>query len=594
MQDKIITQLHECFTRLPLTPTESLELALQLLAWAKLSNMSEIPEGIRLSDHLLNEPGKLQNALQQLERGEGLVHQAFQGSNLVRLDPLKLRPALELTLRLINTGLLRSFEPTAAIASAAAQLRSEGAVPEEVANLMAGLTDIHAGESAYVPWDFWGSLASRMARADAEVYLETPLQSAMPALAGLLNEQPFQVHYADPILSPSAVENGKPCAFDVAIAFPPLGMRYTMDAVNKDWYDRFPEKTASGTILAIRHLLSQSRRRVVLAVANSVLFSAGAERVLREDLISQGKIEAVISMPAGLLSHTNIAFSILVLNPAGGTGKIKFINADIPQFCTPISKARCQLSNIDHLLAQIASGVETDNLVQVAVEDVLKNDAQLQVSRYVLPSSQKKLLARLNAEPTASLGELVSTVRPMLISPREEGETIEVMEVTVSDLPPYGFIQATGRMVKVPSHLDARAEQQFLRPFDIVLIVKGSVGKVGIIPNDVPPPGPGGWIAGQSAIVLRVPEKSAIDARALAMLLRSAIGQELLNGIVSGASSIKLIQLRELERLQILLPDQESSQHAIHALEKEADLQQEIDRLRQEQAKIAADLWFLA
>ncbi|MOA09008.1 hypothetical protein D3C78_1288140 [compost metagenome] len=181
----------------------------------------------------------------------------------------------------------------------------------------------------------------------------------------------------------------------------------------------------------------------------------------------------------------------------------------------------------------------------------------------------------------------------MLITNREGEETIEAMEVSVADLPSYGFIQATGRIVKVPSSLDAKSAQQFLRPFDIVLIVKGSVGKVGIVPHDVPPPGPGGWIAGQSAIVLRVPDDSVVDARALAVLLRSAIGQELLNGIVSGASSIKLIQLRELERLPVLITDQETNDRAIHALEKEADLQQAIDRLRQEQSQTAADLWSL-
>ena len=52
------------------------------------------------------------------------------------------------------------------------------------------------------------------------------------------------------------------------------------------------------------------------------------------------------------------------------------------------------------------------------------------------------------------------------------------------------------------STLEENADQ-FLRPDVIVLIIKGSVGKVGIVPTDVPESDPGGWVAGQSAIVLR-------------------------------------------------------------------------------------------
>ncbi len=593
MQERIISEVQECLRGLPLTPAASLELALQLLAWAKLSSAGDISEDARLCAQLLSDQSKLQNALQRLELHDGLVHQSFQNSGLSRLDPLKLRPALDLVLHLLSTGVLHNFDPITAITSAASLLRDAPVIPLEIANLMTGLAAIQKGESTYAPWDFLGQLASLSACAGAEAYLETPIRSAIPALAGVLSAQSFQVHYADPILSPSAVEGGKLRTFDTTIAFPPINARYDLDAVDKDWYGRFPEKTASGNVLAIRHLLHQTRRRAVMAVSNSVLFSAGAERTLREELISQGKIEAVISMPAGLLSNTSIAFSILILNPAGHTSTIRFVNADTPQFCTQIARARCQLINVDQLLAQIEAGAETDSMVLATVAEVLKNDAQLQVSRYVLPNSQKKLMARLDTEPTVTLSKLVSTVRPMLVSQREEVETMTAMEISVSDLPSYGFIQATGRLVQVPSQLDTRTEQQFLRPFDIVLIVKGSVGRVGIVPQDVPPPGPGGWIAGQSAIVLRVGNESTMDARALAVLLRSAIGQELLNSIVSGASSIKLIQLRELERLKILLPDAESSRRAIQSLEKEAYLQQEIERLRHEQAMVAADLWSL-
>jgi type I restriction enzyme M protein len=124
----------------------------------------------------------------------------------------------------------------------------------------------------------------------------------------------------------------------------------------------------------------------------------------------------------------------------------------------------------------------------------------------------------------------------------------------------------------------------------LVLVIKGSVKKLGIAPSTVPPPGPGGWIVGQSAIILRTTHKSAIDPRALAMQLRSPFGQELLQSIISGAT-IPMIQLRELMRLAVLVPSPETSQRAIEALETEAKLQEEIVELKAKQDRLAAQLW---
>jgi restriction endonuclease S subunit len=81
-----------------------------------------------------------------------------------------------------------------------------------------------------------------------------------------------------------------------------------------------------------------------------------------------------------------------------------------------------------------------------------------------------------------------------------------------------------------------------------------------------------------------------MDARALAMQLRSPFGQKILSGINS-ASTIPLIQLRELLRLQILIPDGETIQRAADALNQEAQLQLEIDRLYQQQSEVAKNLW---
>jgi type I restriction enzyme M protein len=61
------------------------------------------------------------------------------------------------------------------------------------------------------------------------------------------------------------------------------------------------------------------------------------------------------------------------------------------------------------------------------------------------------------------------------------------------------------------------------------------VGKVGIVPTDVPEPGPGGWVAGRSAIGLRC-KQDAFDPRAIEVQLGSETGQNVLKLATTGAT----------------------------------------------------------
>jgi len=599
MKEKVINQMLESFhATTPLTFTESLELVIQILVWIKLSTTKAIPEELQLNAALLNDhPSRTLEVLNQLGREDNeLLRQAFSdGKWLNRLDPLSLRPALGLALRLNDTGILQGLDIIDVIMTVLSRDKYSGEfpLPIEVVSLLVALSNICPGDSVYTPWDSCGQIAAQAAKSAATVYLENPCHSAIPALISLLAEKPFEVHYAEPIKNPSAMDSGKLRQFDVAVAAPPFNVRYNLDVVKQDWFGRFPERTPLGSVLSIRHLLSQTSGRVVVVVPNNLLFSSGTELSLRQDLLKGGHIKAVIAMPAGLFPTTNIAFAILILDPEGGNEHIKFINAaDSPHFYEPISKAKSRLVNVEALVKLALEPKVSEDSAIVSVSEVLANNAQLQANRYVLPETKKRLQAKLASAKIAVLGDLVTTVRPMPTTSNEE-DSIDALDVGAADLPPFGYISAPGRPVKVESQVALKSEHQFLHPYDIVLIVKGSVGKVGIVPTNVPPPGPGGWIAGQSAIILRADQKEYIDPRVLALQLRSPLGKELLSGIVSGAA-IQLIQLKELIHLSILIPDLNTANHAIKALEREAELQQQIERLRQEQAQAAADIWTLA
>lgn len=111
-----------------------------------------------------------------------------------------------------------------------------------------------------------------------------------------------------------------------SLPFPPFGVKYDPMLAERDLFGRFPEKTASIAVLAVRHILARTKGRAVVAVPNGLLFSPGAERSLREELLAKKQIEAVIALPAALLPNTALPFSLLILNREKANDEIVFVD----------------------------------------------------------------------------------------------------------------------------------------------------------------------------------------------------------------------------------------------------------------------------
>ena len=595
MNVPIIQQIQEKLWTTDLSPLASAEMSLLILGWAKLSAEEKIPSHLRITSRLIENPKLVEAAvveLGQLDTGRFRVFSEAQ--QLIAGKVALLLPALQMALELIDTGLAGdSIGPRYGVllADLATWMETSNWLDIQIAELMFELAAIGPSHSVYLPWDSLGQFAARTVTADASAFVETPFRSLIPEAVALSCAKPFDVKFSDPIRSPSFVEKGKPIKFKRAVCFPPFNYRYDTAVAQTDWFSRFPEVTGVGAVLIVRHLLWQTIERIVVAVPNNVLFSTGVEQDLREDLLRRGVIEAVIAMRSGLLAETNIPFSILVLDPRGGHRQIRFVRGDADRFVESESKARFSLKNHRELVEVIRSDKDTPDARTISVDEI-GSGAQLQPNRYVLPEGTRRLLEVVSAAQTVTLGELVQTIRPMNTK-LGKGEPIEVCEIGAADLPPFGYIRQPGRTLQMDSYVSAMSEDQFLQENDVVLIVKGSVGKVGIVPDDAPGPGKGGWVAGQSCIILRVKDQAKVDAKTLAVQLRSEMGQSLLKNIVSGAT-IPLIQLRELLAMPILLPSIEEQRRASQTLEEEDRVQQQINKLRRRQSRLASGLWSIS
>jgi type I restriction enzyme M protein len=495
--------------------------------------------------------------------------------------------AIAIVQDVVRAGFLNRFEITESLYSSVSEREiGEWLVPEEVADLMVQLAGDVSEKAVYCPYDNLCQFACRVHGLGGRAFVELSTRLAIFWLTNILTETPINAVVSEPIRSPGFTEKGKLKQFDVSIAFPPMGKKAERETVERDMFNRFPEKTFSWSILAIRHILAQTQGRAVVTVPNNVLFSSGAEKSLREDLLKNGLVKTVISFPPAILPSTAIQVSTLVLNADNKSDTVRFVDASSEEFFARDGRGRSRLVNVESLLETVYKGTDESVAVTVPVEEVLTNDACLEVSRYLRSPEKKRIEKILNRENTALLEDVVEFIRPP-VRLRNEKEGMEVLEVMLNDFPEYGYLKKPERKVFLDKKKIKKGDY-WLCPEDIIIAMKGSAGKVAIVPQDDSLSEGEKWVANQSCLVLRA--KRHINPKVLFMYLRSEVGQNLLASMVSGAT-IPLIQLRSLKELPIILPSEEEADKIVITFNKIVELQSEIETLKEEQESLSHSFW---
>jgi type I restriction enzyme M protein len=469
---------------------------------------------------------------------------------------------------------------------------AEYVIPKEISDLLVELADIYKNDDVCIEWDSGAQLGIRASETASKVVLETPLKSCIQLFIDLLTESNISFEFCDPIINPSGVLDGELPRYDVTISLPPFGLKgdFYNKAVEGDWFNRFPEKTKQGTILAIQHLLAITRRIGVIAVQDSILFSPGAEHRLRKSLINQGVIHTVIAMPNSLMPHTNIGFSILVLTPSIKNDSVDFIDLSGSNFYTGNGRVKI-LNNLDKIFSSISAlrilhkNDDSEYVKNIKNSEIESKNFNLSPSKYVLSADIQSVNKRLEGKEIVLLGDHIKVIRPRVHRIGVDSG-VEALEIGAADIPDRGYLDKPAKTVLLS---DVMPNDNYAKPNDIVLIVKGSTGKVGIVPSSVPGPEKGGWVVGQSAIILRV-DSDEIDANSLLVYLRSNIGQSLLKSITEG-STIPFIKLSDLKELQVIIPDTKIKEKISKILKREDSINKEVKELQLEQLALTDNIW---
>ncbi|WP_110631005.1 type I restriction-modification system subunit M [Salinicola salarius] len=130
-----------------------------------------------------------------------------------------------------------------------------------------------------------------------------------------------RIEWCDTLNSPALVESDHLMRFDVVLANPPFSLdKWGAENAGADPFARFwrgvPPKS-KGDYAFITHMIEIAKRqsgRVAVIVPHGVLFRAGAEGRIRQQLIEENLLDTVVGLPANLFTTTGIPVAILIFD----------------------------------------------------------------------------------------------------------------------------------------------------------------------------------------------------------------------------------------------------------------------------------------
>jgi type I restriction enzyme M protein len=196
--------------------------------------------------------------------------------------------------------------------------------------------------------------------------------------------------------------NGSLRTFDIVVANPPYSIKdweYEMFKSDKygriNGYDMPPNKNADYAFVLhiIKSMNTNGRAGVVLP--HGVLFRGGSEARIREQILKNDLLEAVIAMPAKLFYGVGIPVAILIFNknkPTSHKNKVLFVDAE-KDYSEGKNQNSLRVQDITKIVRayDVYANVEKYSRV-VEMKEIAENEYNLNVRQYIDSTEQEEVI----------------------------------------------------------------------------------------------------------------------------------------------------------------------------------------------------------
>lgn len=209
----------------------------------------------------------------------------------------------------------------------------------------------------------------------------------------------FEIFHGDTLKNDwnilSELNPAKKIEFDAVVANPPFSLKWdASEAMGEDFrfkgYGLAPKSAADFAFLlhGFHYLSKQGTMAIILP--HGVLFRGGAEERIRTKLLKDNNIDAIIGLPSNLFYSTGIPVCIIVLKKCKKQDDVLIINAS-----DYYEKGKRQNflrdTDIEKIVNTYQYRQEEERYSRrVSLDEIAKNDYNLNITRYVSTSEAEK------------------------------------------------------------------------------------------------------------------------------------------------------------------------------------------------------------
>jgi hypothetical protein len=358
-------------------------------------------------------------------------------------------------------------------------------------DLLVATADVEGGDQVWVPFDVTGQIVFRVAARGATAWLAQLHGASLATIklillsasdTSLRNVVRLESRGDAPSVSPKL-------RFTHAIVTAPMGA----PGLSNYWSELEqvpPVREFEPVFLdfdrsdaqAIATIWPRVSRAAIFLVSPSVLFAKGQESRLRRALLYAGPgnaVAGVYALPNRLLSHTNMAPNVLLLANDHSRRGTRMVDIAAQLVDGRYSNRLAKDLDVSKAMALMSSDEPVADLaVLVGPEECRQNDYCLLPSRYtrrVVDFGERRVPLR----------KLLQRAELRISPPGQDPDALTVWEIGPTQLDRWRPIEHLPE--KTVQITQKRLLNASLRPGDLVVCVKGSVGKVGLVGSLVQP-----------------------------------------------------------------------------------------------------------